>query len=496
MSMPRLRRRPVLSALLIAAAVACNSQGGAPNPEGPPDLSASPSPDASDPGMLPDLASPSPIGYLKQLPASTNVDIVRGIAADPSGNLFVGCMFSDTTDFGDGPRSTRGNHDVALLKLNPRGELLWVRTFGTPDADTVLRVASDPGGSVVITGNFTGTLDFGGGPVTTRGKQDYYLAKYSPEGRLVFGKAVGSTEFEGSNAGLTTDASGNVFFAGTYGIVVGGSAPIDLGGGPLVSNGASDAFLVKYDPVGGHIFSTHFGGKYIDHINDLVVMGDGDIVIGGDVMGTIDLGGGPIVPPAEANRWAFVARLNSAGAYKWAASYLTDGAEVYQLAGDSSGAVTAAGSFVKTLQTRTASLSAKNDQTHGFVLRLDAAGKETWARVIATGAERDFPYTVRSDGEKIYLGGSFTGTANFGSGMGSAMDTGGFLVSYSPAGTPLALRLYGGDSFTSVNSVAKTNDALFIGGYFDKSVSFEGTALTAKGFTDGFILKLGTGVVP
>ena len=85
----------------------------------------------------------------------------------------------------------------------------------------MLRVVSDHSGNVVVTGNFSTTLDFGAGPVNTHGKQDLYLVKYAPDGRLVFGKAIGSTEFEAAWAGLAVDASDNVYLGGGYGIVVG-----------------------------------------------------------------------------------------------------------------------------------------------------------------------------------------------------------------------------------------------------------------------------------
>lgn len=487
-------RLPRWSLCLLLAA--CNSQGGAPSPDGLPDLAAGPARDASDPGGPADMARPSLVRYVRQIPDSTNVDMIRGLAVDPSGNLYLGCMFSATVDFGDGPRVTHGNHDVAVVKLNPAGELLWVRHFGSSEADTVLRVVSDHSGNVVVTGNFSTTLDFGAGPVNTHGKQDLYLVKYAPDGRLVFGKAIGSTEFEAAWAGLAVDASDNVYLGGGYGIVVGGSAPIDLGGGPLVSNGGADAFLVKYDPSGGHVFSKRFGGKYYDTLNDVVVAADGDVVIGGQLMGTVDLGGGPAVPPAEANNWGYVVRLSPSGAYKWAANYLTDGAGVYQLAIDASGRIDVAGTFVRSLQTRTSSLSSGNLGTHSFLLQLDSSGKETWARALAPTSESDFPELMHTDGETVYIGGEFRGTADFGFGMRTAAENGGYLVHYSATGAPLAMRQYGGASFTSVHGVAHTADALYIGGYFEKSVQFEDTTLTAKGQADGFLIKLAASVLP
>ena len=114
-------------------------------------------------------------------------------------------------------------------------------------------------------------------------------------------------------------------------------------------------------------------------------------MIGGQLMGTVDLGGGPAVPPAEANNWGYVVRLSPSGAYKWAANYLTDGAGVYQLAIDASGRIDVAGTFVRSLQTRTSSLSSGNLGTHSFLLQLDSSGKETWPAPSPPPARATFP---------------------------------------------------------------------------------------------------------
>ncbi|PSM32290.1 hypothetical protein [Haliangium sp. UPWRP_2] len=476
--------------------VACNSQGGAPATEPPADLAHSPSRDAGDPGGNPDQGRSSIVSYLKQLPASTNVDIVRALAVDPSGNLFVGCTFSAPTDFGDGLRTPRGNHDVAIVKLNPSGEFLWVRHFGSPEEDTVLRLVSDAAGNVILTGNFSTTLDFGAGPVNTHGKTDFYLAKYSPEGRLVYGKAIGSSEFEFGRAGLAVDPSGNAYLTGTYGIVSGSTAAIDLGGGPLVPNGACDGFVAGFDPSGGHLFSKNFGGKYVDYFTDLTLAKNGDIVVGGSAMGTVDFGGGPIVPAAGATTWAFVLGLSPTGAYKWATSYLSDGSIVYQLASDPAGRIGVAGTFALSLQTRTASLSSSNTGLHSFILQLDENAKELWARAVTPASDYDYAQVLLADGEGLQLGGGVYGPADFGLGMRNAPKGEGFFIRYGATGTPISLRQYGGDSFTSVYSAAQTPDALYIAGSFEGTVNFEGTSLTSKGLGDGFILKLNRGFVP
>ena len=57
---------------------------------------------------------------------------------------------------------------------------LWSKRFGTPPWDRGRSVAVDSGGNVLVTGGFEGTVDFGGGGLTSAGDHDIFLAKYSP----------------------------------------------------------------------------------------------------------------------------------------------------------------------------------------------------------------------------------------------------------------------------------------------------------------------------
>src|SRR3569832_2672291 len=96
----------------------CASHGGASMIPGdlgsslPPDLASLP-----DSGVPSDLLAEKSLFWLKQLPSSTNVDLLKQVAIDKSGNVFVACQFSALSDFGDGPRTSKGNHDDALVKL-------------------------------------------------------------------------------------------------------------------------------------------------------------------------------------------------------------------------------------------------------------------------------------------------------------------------------------------------------------------------------------------
>lgn len=431
----------------------------------------------------PDLVPPSLVLSLSQLCGGPSTEQVRRLAQDSSGNLIFGCVFSGSVDFGDGMRTSRGGYDVAIVKLSPQGSLIWARQFGNALDDTVERLAVAPNGDVLIAGTFKTSLDFGGGPVNGPGGDDYYLAKYASDGRFLWAKAIGGPNNEYNYSGLAVDGSGNVYFGCGF-----NAATINVGGSPLTSAGYMDILLAKFDPNGGHIFSKRLGAGSFDYLMSLSLDSNGDILIGGQLGGTVDLGGGPINPGAATTDWAYVARFTGSGNFVWAQGYFTGAPRVTNLTVDASGNAYAVGPYFDLMQTKTASLTNPSKTYRGFVIQLDRAGKEGWAKTLVGSSGFDIPLSVTVDPQGVYVGGYFNGTISTPTGPLTSMMDDGYLVSYSPNGTQRFVDRYGGGSADMVYTLAAVSDGLWVGGSFSSTVDFHGTPRTAQG-TDGFVLK-------
>ncbi|MBI4705512.1 MAG: hypothetical protein HY744_30835 [Deltaproteobacteria bacterium] len=108
------------------------------------------------------------------------------VALDAAGNVVVTGCFSGDIDLGDGAvsNSGAGSTDAFLVKLAPDGEPLWNHVFiGWCSGSWGRPVAVDPAGSAVLAGQFSGTVDFGGGPlVSTPGDpaSDICVARFAP----------------------------------------------------------------------------------------------------------------------------------------------------------------------------------------------------------------------------------------------------------------------------------------------------------------------------
>ncbi|WP_437646837.1 hypothetical protein [Sorangium sp. So ce362] len=128
----------------------------------------------------------------------------------------------------------------------------WARGFGGPGADEGWSIASDAYGNYYVSGSFSGTIDFGTGPLTSAGQSDVFFLKLDPSGTTLWSQRFG-TERDERGGAVTVDENGNVLLTGTYTGAPWAPGP-DLGGGPIPAEDTS-FFVAQFDPDGNHIWS-------------------------------------------------------------------------------------------------------------------------------------------------------------------------------------------------------------------------------------------------
>ncbi|MEZ4312244.1 MAG: hypothetical protein R3F14_29800 [Polyangiaceae bacterium] len=163
--------------------------------------------------------------------------LANSVAVDSVGSVALGLTFAGVVNFGGGNLTSAGGNDIGVAKLAAGGTLLWGKRFGANGADTARGVAFDPFGAVLLAGDFTGTVDFGGGNLVSAGGTDVVVAKYDGLGNHVWSKRAGDGGAQ-TAAGIDADATGAVV-AGTF------AGAVNFGGGNLTSAGNTDVFLVK-----------------------------------------------------------------------------------------------------------------------------------------------------------------------------------------------------------------------------------------------------------
>ena len=60
----------------------------------------------------------------------------NGITVDSSGNAYITGYFQGTVDFGGGDVTSAGNLDIFVLKLDSSGVSQWANTYGGTSSDS------------------------------------------------------------------------------------------------------------------------------------------------------------------------------------------------------------------------------------------------------------------------------------------------------------------------------------------------------------------------
>jgi len=223
-----------------------------------------------------------------------------GVAIDIAGNVAAAGRFSGTVDFGGGTLSSAGGDDVFVARLGPSGSHLWSKRFGDAANQEASDIAAESGGNVVVTGSLYGTVDFGGGTLSSAGLGDLFVAKFMSDGSHLWSHRFGDSEHQDSRD-VAIDALGNVVVTGYF------TSTVNFGGGTLTSAGLEDLFLVKFAPAGSHVRSKRFGDAAAQYNIVPAFDAQGAVVVAGGFAGSIDFGGGTLTSAGEED--IFVAKF-------------------------------------------------------------------------------------------------------------------------------------------------------------------------------------------
>jgi hypothetical protein len=154
------------------------------------------------------------VEWAQQLGGSNEEQVANGVA-DITGNLYLAGSFNSVAQFDTTTLTSRGDRDAFLAKYSPQGGLMWAQVGAGPGADRWNNVGLDGAGNPYVTGDFAGTAQFGQRTLTSSGSFNVLTAAYTPQGQVRWVQQAGGS---GSDSGsfIGCDAQGTVYVRGCF----------------------------------------------------------------------------------------------------------------------------------------------------------------------------------------------------------------------------------------------------------------------------------------
>jgi len=414
------------------------------------------------------------------------------IAVDGWGNILATGAFRGTVDFGGGPLISEGLTDIFVVKFDPDGNHLWSQRFGDVDYQGLspTEVSADGEGDVIVTGGFTGTMDFGGGPLTSVGGGDIFVAKFDADGAHLWSKQFGDAGMQ-NGLSVAADGSGNVIVTGHF------FGTVDFGSGSFTSAGNDDVFVVKFDANGNHLWSQRFGDGGSQFGQSVAADGSGNVVVTGDFFGTVDFGGGPLTSAGRAD--VFIAKFDANGNHLWSERFGDatgrGGNHWGEVTVDESGSVVLVGFLNGTADFGGGPLTSAGSSDIS-VAKFAPNGDHLWSKRFGD-ANYQVGNSVAVDGSgDVIVTGVFHGTVDFGGGTLTSRYGDIYVAKLDVNGGHLWSQRFGDDSSQGGNSVsADASGNVLVTGTFYGTVDFGGGPMTASN-SDVFIVKFGEAPLP
>ncbi len=213
----------------------------------------------------------------------SNRESGNGIAFDAQGNAII-VGYTQSNDFpvlnALQTRYGGGFSDCFITKVGPSGGLIWSTYFGGNGAEGCYDIAVDGSGNALLAGSSSSqdlplknAIQTG---ITPRGYATPMLAKFSPEGRILYSSFLGGPTAGFADA-VTLDAVGNIYLAG--------SADAQFVTKNALQNqsaGPGNGFLMGLDPSAQSVrFATYFGGSGADVVHKIAVDNAGSVYVTG-----------------------------------------------------------------------------------------------------------------------------------------------------------------------------------------------------------------------
>ena len=326
---------------------------------------------------------------------------------------------------------SKGKEDFYVVKTDPNGKLLWEKRLGKARKDIAYAIDNAPDGGFYICGTSKS--------YSKEGDYDMVVMRLDANGAVLWGKSLGGS---GKDYGydLVTTRDGGV---------------AAIGKTKSFGHGHYDMYVVKLSPEGKLLWSKAFGGEDNDEGHGITELPDGSLIAVG---GTESFGAGDFD--------FYIVKLSADGAKKWERYYGEKKADLfYAVTPMADGGFTAAG-YTRSYHSK------KKDLT---LMRCNQEGDTVWHKIVGRDNHEIANDLVTTPEDGVVVAGS---TKSKGHGKNDL-----YILMFDKNGKPTFDKTYGGKKNDVANGVAATPD----GGYV---VVGESESFGKDGDYDLYLMKL------
>ena len=412
-------------------------------------------------------------------------DKTRCICTDSSGNVFICGEFSGTAQWDDQTITSVGDLDFFVAKLSPAGKVLWVHTGGGSKIDRGYGVACDKAGNCYVTGHFQSPdCKFDGQSLTLVGGYDIFVGKYDAEGKLQWIKSAGGDGYDYGHGIMVSDA-GNVYVTGA---VVGDSS---FGETKIPNEKNSHVFCACYSTAGALNWVKTTEGKANNSGHGVAVDGAGNAYVGGYSGGVGKLGKFELTNPKASD--ILIAKFTAAGDVAWVEQgFGSAHSMIHEISVDKEGRVFASGMFKEALHLADGKVVENKGDNDLLLTCIDPSGKRLWT-LTGGGPKTDYGLGVAADGKGgCVLTGEISDTAEIdGHTLTSVGATDIYTAGVDGSGKVKWITQCGGPQSDSAYTIAVDGQGnAFFSGSFSATAKFGDKTITSAGSGDVYVAKL------
>lgn len=253
-----------------------------------------------------------------------NASLQEGVdvTSDKSGNIIAVGNVSGVVDFDPGAAkfelSGGSVWDAYILKLNPSGNFLWAKRFGSGDNDVARDVVLDNADNIILSGGFSGTVDFdpGNGVVSKygQGNADGHVLKLSKDGMYQWVHTMTSPGFD-AYAGLDIDKNNNIAIVCLFTDNI-NMNPIGIASN-FTAKGAEDVAVMKLSANGTFQWAKQIGGTDIDWCHDVAFDDNGNVFATGFFYNQCFFGDNTLMLQSKGIEDGYFTKFSPTGSVLW-----------------------------------------------------------------------------------------------------------------------------------------------------------------------------------